>query len=63
VLSENRIVGYFLPCKIVIYEEGQGTKIGMPKPTSLIGMVGGEALQTIAEDVEARLKSCIDQSI
>jgi uncharacterized protein (DUF302 family) len=38
VLSENALVGYFLPCKIAVYEEDGTTKIGMPKPTALIGL-------------------------
>lgn len=62
VLSENAVVGYFLPCKIAVYEEQGKTKIGLPKPTALIGMVDNSVLQTIAEDVEKRLISCIDQA-
>ncbi|NOU93191.1 DUF302 domain-containing protein [Paenibacillus sp. LMG 31456] len=62
VLSENMIVGYFLPCKIVVYEDQGTTKIGLPKPTALIGMVDNGALAAIAEDVEKRLISCIDQT-
>ncbi|MCY9659627.1 DUF302 domain-containing protein [Paenibacillus chondroitinus] len=63
VLSENAIVGYFLPCKITVYEDGGKIKIGLPKPTALIGMVDSEKLQSIAEDVEKRLISCIDKTI
>ncbi|GAA4850640.1 hypothetical protein GCM10023310_31560 [Paenibacillus vulneris] len=62
MLSENAVVGYFLPCKIAVYEEQGKTKIGLPKPTALIGMVDNGVLQTIAEDVEKRLISCIDQA-
>ncbi|UJF35671.1 DUF302 domain-containing protein [Paenibacillus hexagrammi] len=63
VLSENAIVGYFLPCKITVYEDQGTTKIGLPKPTSLIGMLDSSSLQGIAEDVEKRLVSCIDKTI
>ena len=42
VLSEDLLVGYFLPCKIVVYEENGTTKIGMPKPSALIEMVQNE---------------------
>lgn len=62
VLSENSLVGYFLPCKIVVYKEQNQTKIGMPKPSSLIGMVSDGNLADIAKDVEARLIRCIDQA-
>jgi uncharacterized protein (DUF302 family) len=50
VLSENLIVGYFLPCKIAV-DKGK-TKMGMPKPTALIGMVDSDRMQDIASDVE-----------
>lgn len=62
VLSEELLVGYFLPCKIVVYEDGDTTKIGMPRPTALIDMVENEQLKAIAEDIEQRLKDCIDRS-
>lgn len=62
VLSENLMIGYFLPCKIVVYKESDGVKIGMPKPTALISMVEDQNIKSIAEDIEERLIKCIDQS-
>lgn len=62
VLTESPLVGYFLPCKIVIYEENGNTSIGMPKPTELIDLLGNEKLMEIADDIEKRLISCVDQS-
>ncbi|NNV06818.1 DUF302 domain-containing protein [Geobacillus sp. C56-T2] len=61
VLSENLLVGYFLPCKIVVYVENGVTKIGMPKPTMLVGMVSEPALEQVAADIEKRLIACIDR--
>lgn len=63
VLTENLNAGYFLPCKIAVYEDAGKTKIGLPKPTALIEMVGGDLLRKIAEDVEKRLISCLNKSI
>src|SRR5690606_36492035 len=54
VLSEDLMVGYFLPCKIVVYEEEGTTKIGMPKPSALIDMVQNESIKQIALDIEER---------
>lgn len=62
VLSENLMIGYFLPCKIVVYKESDGVKIGMPKPTALISMVEDPNIKSIAEDIEKRLIKCIDRS-
>ncbi|MRH43444.1 DUF302 domain-containing protein [Aquibacillus halophilus] len=63
VLSQNLMVGYFLPCKIVVYEDSGKTKIGMPKPTALIQMVNDESIKELAKDIEERLITCIDNSI
>jgi uncharacterized protein (DUF302 family) len=63
VLSKNHMVGYFLPCKIVVYEEDGKVKVGMPKPSVLINMVGDHDLKVVAQDVENRLKKCIEQAI
>ncbi|HHW36222.1 MAG TPA: DUF302 domain-containing protein [Bacillales bacterium] len=62
VLTQNKMVGYFLPCKIVVYEDEGTTKVGMPKPTALITMVEDEKLKEIAVDIEQRLIACIDKS-
>lgn len=63
VLSEDLLVGYFLPCKIVIFEEEGTTKIGMPKPSALIEMVNNDSLKEIAVDIEKRLIRCIDKTV
>ena len=62
VLNKNSMVGYFLPCKIVVYKENEVTKIGMPKPTVLINILEDESLHAIAKDIEERLIGCIDAS-
>ncbi|WP_369827127.1 DUF302 domain-containing protein [Cohnella sp. CIP 111063] len=62
VLTESPYVGYFLPCKIVIYEDNGNTLIGLPKPTVLMELLGNEKLKAIAVDIENRLIKCIDQS-
>lgn len=63
VLSENLLVGYFLPCKIVVYEDKGTTKIGLPKPTSLIQMIKNDEIQAMAEDIEHRLILSINKAI
>ncbi|WP_163530764.1 DUF302 domain-containing protein [Halobacillus ihumii] len=62
VLTQNFMVGYFLPCKIVVYEEQGKTKIGMPKPTTLVELTGDESLKTFAEDIESKLVACMDKA-
>lgn len=61
ILEETLLASYFLPCKIIVYSEEGSTKIGMPKPTSLIQMLEDHNLEKIASDIEARLIKCIDK--
>lgn len=63
ILSENTLAGYFLPCKMVVYDEQGTTKIGMPKPTALVSLLGDAAVQSLASDIEERLIHCISKSV
>ncbi|WP_028783620.1 DUF302 domain-containing protein [Thalassobacillus devorans] len=62
VLEKNELVSYFLPCKIVVHESEGKTKIGMPKPTKLIEFVEDEELNQIAQDIEERMISAINEA-
>lgn len=62
VLETHIEVGYFLPCKVVVYEKDGTIRIGMPKPTQLLGMMGKDELMGVAEKVEEELKKAIDNA-
>jgi uncharacterized protein (DUF302 family) len=62
VLGKNELVGYFLPCKIVVYKSEGKTKIGLPKPTALINFLNNPELKSIAEEIEQTLIQVIDKS-
>ncbi|WP_407945228.1 DUF302 domain-containing protein [Paenibacillus apii] len=61
-INQKALVGYFLPCKLAVYAENGTTKIEMPKPTALIGLVHNDELMAIASDIENRLIACVDES-
>jgi uncharacterized protein (DUF302 family) len=63
MLEINKMVGYFMPCKIVVYSDQGKTKIGMPKLTSLVELLNDDKLNVVALDIERRLVSVIDKSI
>lgn len=63
VLKKNLLVGYFLPCKIVVYTDNEQTKIGMPRPTALINLVNNEEIKRLAKEIEERLINCINKCI
>ncbi|WP_134704405.1 DUF302 domain-containing protein [Ammoniphilus sp. YIM 78166] len=62
VLNQNELVGYFLPCKITVYESEGKTKIGLPKPTAMIGLLDDNQLKSIAKDIEDVLVDVLEQS-
>jgi len=63
VLDLHIEVGYFLPCKMVVYEKENSVFMGMIRPTSMIGMSGKEELLSIAQQVETVLKKALDEAI
>jgi uncharacterized protein (DUF302 family) len=63
ILNQNEMAGYFLPCKIVVYEHEGKTKIGMPKPTALISLLNDEKMKLFAKDIEDRLINVLNNSI
>lgn len=65
VLSEQMEMGFFLPCKVAVYEEGGLTYIGMPNPTSLMStiMTDNVDLENMAKEVEIQLQQAIDRSV
>jgi uncharacterized protein (DUF302 family) len=60
-LETNPAVGYFLPCKVVVYEAGGRTHVGLPRPQALIGLVGDPRLGELAAEVEAALVAAVDE--
>ncbi|WP_312098686.1 DUF302 domain-containing protein [Niallia sp.] len=62
VLGYNALVGYFLPCKITVYESDGKTKIGLPKPTAMIGLLNDPELKCIAESIEEILINVLEKS-
>jgi uncharacterized protein (DUF302 family) len=63
VLTQNKMIGYFLPCKMVLYTDEGKTKIGMPKPTEFVKLLNDQDLEQKAKDIEDRLIACMDRSI
>lgn len=63
VLTQNHMVGYLLPCKIVVYEDQGKTKVGMPRPTALMELTGDDSLKTFAKDIERSLATYMDRVV
>lgn len=63
VLTSHIDVGYFLPCKIAVYEEGGSVKIGMMNPETLIGMLGYDDLRNTAKEVQDIMITAINNAV
>lgn len=61
-LETNIQVGYFLPCKIVVYQENGRTRMGMVRPSVLVDMLADEGLRSFAAEVEQALVSALDRA-
>lgn len=62
VLSKHLDVGYFLPCKLVVYEDNSTVKIGMISPDKLIGLLKHEDLEDTAREVQNTMVTAINNA-
>ena len=60
LLAESGI-SFFLPCNVVVQEEGNQVSVGTILPRTLAKMVGNRKLIKIAKIVEERLKKVVDK--
>jgi uncharacterized protein (DUF302 family) len=60
-LETNPAVGYFLPCKVVVYAAGGQTRVGLPRPETLIDLVGDPRLAGLAGEVERTLVEAVEE--
>ncbi len=59
-LKSEKEIGLFLPCNVIVYEEGGETFVSAVLPTVAMSMVENPALAVIAVEVEAKLKKVVD---
>jgi uncharacterized protein (DUF302 family) len=63
VLQRDMSVNLALPCRISVYEEDGTTRIGMLRPSALLGLVSRAAgLRAIADEVERAIVAMIDEA-
>ncbi len=63
VLTKHIEMGYFLPCKMVVYEKDGTVRIGTARPEILMGMAGYDDLGDVAREVEKILIEAINNAI
>ena len=63
VLNQDMGMNVALPCRISVYEDGGGSKIGMIKPAAMLGVLSDSAdLGAVAEEVEATMLAIIEDA-
>ncbi len=62
-LEANLQVIYFLPCKIVVFEEAGMTSIGMMLPSVMMESLQDPSLKAFALEVEEALRTAIDKTV
>jgi uncharacterized protein (DUF302 family) len=55
-ISANYDVGLFLPCNVILYEEGSGTTVNIIDPMSMVEYSPQEDLRTVATEAKTRLE-------
>lgn len=64
ILNVNQHAGYFLPCKVLVYESKEGVIAGIAKPTEIIKLVtDDEDVKGLAGEVEKELIGAIEKAL
>ncbi len=59
-LEEEKDLGIFLPCNIVLYKEGGQTVVSAIMPEAMMGILQNEKLNSIAQEAQSKIKRVID---
>ncbi len=62
VLEADMKISTALPCRISIYEEGEGTRLATIRPTAMIAMFEHTELSPLAEEVESDMIRIMEEA-
>src|SRR5579859_6886444 len=54
-LEQELDIGLLLPCNVVVRAEGNGSRVDVADPQVMLGIVGNEELNAVAEEAKKRL--------
>jgi uncharacterized protein (DUF302 family) len=61
VLTEEKDVGVFLPCNVLVYQEEGRTVVSAMNPTEAMASVENDALVPVAREVAEKLRKVIER--
>jgi uncharacterized protein (DUF302 family) len=59
-LQQEENIGLLLPCNVIVYEKGKLTVVAAFNPMTMTQLIDNPSLQTIAQEVKARLERAIN---
>lgn len=59
-LQAEKEIGLLLPCNLIVYRSGDGVFVSALLPSVAMGVIDNPSLQSIATEVEEKLKQVID---
>ena len=54
-LEREPDIGLLLPCNVMVRAEGKGSRVEVVDPQAVLGIVGNEELNAVADDARQRL--------
>jgi uncharacterized protein (DUF302 family) len=58
-LEQEPEIGLLLPCNVVVRAQGAGSRVDVADPQAMLGIVGNEQLNTIAQEAKERLQRAV----
>ncbi len=58
-LEQEPEIGLLLPCNVVVRTQGTGSRVEVADPQAMLGIVGNEQLNAIAEEAKQRLQRAV----
>jgi uncharacterized protein (DUF302 family) len=55
-------LGVLLPCNVIVFEDGPGTRVSAVDPERMLSIVGSDELAEIAADVRSRLAQVVERA-
>lgn len=58
-LQQDPEIGLLLPCNVVVRTEGNGSRVEIADPKSMLGIVGNQQLDAIAQEAAQKLQQAL----
>lgn len=59
-LDQEPDIGLLLPCNVVVRAEGKGSRVEVADPRVMLGIVGNEELNAVADEAKQRLQRVVE---